>query len=249
MGTNVTPSVLLVEDNEVNQLVAVAMLEKQGYDVDVVGDGHAAIDACADKPYDAVLMDCQMPVMDGYAATAELRRRENGGRRTPIIALTAHAFDGERERCLAAGMDDFVAKPVRAGALAAALERHIDPPALDTSRLYDAVGSHELVAEIVELFLAQARDAHRGDQARDLRERRRRFDARRAHAEGQRGHRRRHRRRRRRRRARARPPRRAGASRRRLGTHARREVRGSEVRGSDPLTYGVRGQTPVPSVA
>jgi two-component system sensor histidine kinase/response regulator len=156
VGTNVTPSVLLVEDNEVNQLVAVAMLEKQGYDVDVVGDGRAAIDACADKPYDAVLMDCQMPVMDGYAATAELRRRENGGRRTPIIALTAHAFDGERERCLAAGMDDFVAKPVRAGALAAALERHIDPPALDTSRLYDAVGSHELVAEIVELFLAQA---------------------------------------------------------------------------------------------
>jgi CheY-like chemotaxis protein len=148
--------VLVVEDNEVNQLVAVAMLEKQGYDVDVVGDGRAALDAVADKPYDAILMDCQMPVMDGYAATAELRRREDGGERLPIIALTAHTFGGERERCLAAGMDDFVAKPVRAEALAAALERHIEPPAIDTTRLLDAVGSKELVAQIVDLFLAQA---------------------------------------------------------------------------------------------
>ena len=146
---------LLVEDNEVNQLVAVAMLEKQGYDVDVVGDGRAALDAVAGKPYDAVLMDCQMPVMDGYAAAAELRRRETGGH-LPIIALTAHTLDGERDRCLAAGMDDFVAKPVRAGALAAALERHIEPPALDTTGLRAAVGSDELVAQIVELFLAQA---------------------------------------------------------------------------------------------
>ena len=150
------PTVLLVEDNEVNQLVAVAMLEKHGYDVDVVGDGRAALDAVADRPYDAVLMDCQMPVMDGYTATAELRRRDHGGDRLPIIALTAHAFDGERERCLAAGMDDFVAKPVRADVLTAALERHIEPPPLDTARLLEAVGSDELVAQIVELFLAQA---------------------------------------------------------------------------------------------
>jgi CheY-like chemotaxis protein len=153
--TNGTPSVLLVEDNEINQLVAVAMLEKQGYAVDVVGDGRAALDAVASKPYDAVLMDCQMPVMDGYAAAAELRRREREGH-LPIIALTAHTRPGERERCLAAGMDDFVAKPVRADALAAALERHIAPPALDTTRLRDAVGSDELVTRIVKLFLAQA---------------------------------------------------------------------------------------------
>jgi CheY-like chemotaxis protein len=155
VGTYGTPSVLLVEDNEVNQAVAVAMLEQQGYAVDVVGDGRAALDAVAGKPYDAVLMDCQLPVMDGYAATAELRRRENGTDHLPIIALTAHTFGGERDRCLAAGMDDFVAKPVRADALAAALERHIEPP-LDTARLLDAVGSEELVAQIVELFLAQA---------------------------------------------------------------------------------------------
>jgi len=153
------PTVLLVEDNEINQAVATAMLQRQGYAVDVVGDGRAALDAVAGKPYDAVLMDCQMPVMDGYTATAELRRRENGGGRVPIIALTAHALDGERERCLAAGMDDFVAKPVRADDLAAALGRHIEPPALDpvaTARLREAVGSEELVAEILELFLAQA---------------------------------------------------------------------------------------------
>jgi two-component system sensor histidine kinase/response regulator len=149
-------TVLLVEDNEVNQLVAVAMLERHGYDVDVVGNGRAALDAVADRPYDAVLMDCQMPVMDGYTATAELRRRENGGDHLPIIALTAHALEGERERCLAAGMDDFVAKPVRADALAAALKRHIEPPPLDTARLREAVGSDELVAQIVDLFLAQA---------------------------------------------------------------------------------------------
>jgi CheY-like chemotaxis protein len=150
------PTVLLVEDNEVNQAVAVALLQRQGYGVDVVADGQAALDAVAGKPYDAVLMDCQMPVMDGYAAATELRRRENGGDRLPIIALTAHTLDNERERCLAAGMDDFVAKPVSADALAAALERHIESPALDIAGLRAAVGSDDLVAEIVDLFLAQA---------------------------------------------------------------------------------------------
>jgi CheY-like chemotaxis protein len=149
------PTVLLVEDNEVNQAVAVAMLERQGYGVDVVTDGQAALDAVAGRPYDAVLMDCQMPVMDGYAAATELRRRESSSDHVPIIALIAHTLDNERDRCLAAGMDDFVAKPVRAAALAAALERHIAPPALDIARLRAAVGNDDLVAEIVELFLAQ----------------------------------------------------------------------------------------------
>jgi CheY-like chemotaxis protein len=153
------PTVLLVEDNEINQAVAVAMLEQQGYRVDVVPHGQAALDAVADASYAAVLMDCQMPVMDGYAAAAELRRREGEDEHLPIIALTAHAFDGERERCLAAGMDDFLAKPVRADELASALQRHVDPPLVDpraADRLRDAVGSEQLVAQIMEMFLVQA---------------------------------------------------------------------------------------------
>jgi CheY-like chemotaxis protein len=105
--------VLVVEDNEVNQMVAVELLQSIGFIADVVPDGVEAVEALTgDHSYDAVLMDIQMPRMDGYAATRAIRAQERPGCRVPIIAMTASALSGERERCLAAGMDDFLAKPV-----------------------------------------------------------------------------------------------------------------------------------------
>ncbi|WP_193605116.1 hybrid sensor histidine kinase/response regulator [Nocardioides dongkuii] len=116
---------LVVEDSELNQIVAVGVLTHLGFTADVVGDGRQALDALERTAYDVVLMDCQMPVLDGYDATRELRRRENGARRLPVIALTAGVVQGERERCLAAGMDDYVAKPFTPDDLGAALSRWV----------------------------------------------------------------------------------------------------------------------------
>ncbi|MGH2849796.1 MAG: ATP-binding protein, partial [Solirubrobacteraceae bacterium] len=122
------PLVLVVEDSPVNRLVAVHVLDRFGYRSHVVNDGREALAALAAHQYDAVLMDCQMPNVDGYEATRELRRREGNGRHTPVIAMTAHAMTGDRERCLAAGMDDYIAKPVRSQALADMLQRWIRDP-------------------------------------------------------------------------------------------------------------------------
>ena len=119
------PVVLVVEDSPVNRVVAIGVLERCGYHAYAVNDGREALEALASRHYDAVLMDCQMPEIDGYEATRELRRREQGQRHTPVIAMTAHAMHGDRERCLEAGMDDYVTKPVRAQALAEALSRWI----------------------------------------------------------------------------------------------------------------------------
>lgn len=117
--------VLLAEDNEVNRDLAVEILELLGCRVDAARNGREAVAAFVGAPYDVVLMDCQMPEMDGFEATRLIRQREaaNGGlTRVPIMALTGHALSGERERCLAAGMDGFLSKPFRIDQLRALLE-------------------------------------------------------------------------------------------------------------------------------
>jgi CheY-like chemotaxis protein/HPt (histidine-containing phosphotransfer) domain-containing protein len=170
--------ILLADDNEVNQRISQALLERQGHQVHVVGNGHDALTALASEPpFDVVLMDVQMPDMDGLQATAALRRREApSGRRVPVIALTAHAMQGDRERCLAAGMDGYVTKPVSGATLARAIaavlgrpsaalsgqeQSHMlgpaetaDAPAvIDTPALLRRLGGHRaLLGQVVRLF-------------------------------------------------------------------------------------------------
>jgi CheY-like chemotaxis protein len=174
----------VVEDNAVNQRVAVKMLERLGYRADVAANGIEAVEALSRIPYAAVLMDVQMPEMDGLEATAEIRRREGAERRTPIIAMTASAMHDDRDRALEAGMDDFVSKPVKPEDLSTVLERWVigaedaeaggaepggvsdgnapDGPAIDRSVLAgleelrdtQEEGEPDALHELIELFLA-----------------------------------------------------------------------------------------------
>jgi CheY-like chemotaxis protein len=189
------PRVLLVEDNAVNQRVAKVMMERRGYRVDVASDGNEAVEATGREAYAAVLMDCHMPRLDGYAATRAIRARAARAARAvlgaapphlPIIAMTADAGAGARERCLAEGMDDYVAKPVTADVLDTVLRRWVPratpaarqpttPPAtprptatrrpsspavnlgmLRQMRTTQGPGEPDIVAEVVALFLQDA---------------------------------------------------------------------------------------------
>jgi signal transduction histidine kinase/ligand-binding sensor domain-containing protein/CheY-like chemotaxis protein len=123
--------VLVVEDQELNREVAEAMLRSIGLDVDAVADGQQALDRLSCTSYDVVLMDVQMPMMDGYSATAELRRRERAGERVPVIALTADTTPAAQEACVAAGMDDYLGKPLRTATLYTVLARWLPPQAQD----------------------------------------------------------------------------------------------------------------------
>ena len=157
---------LLAEDNVINQQLAVRLLEKQGHTVVVANNGRIAVDRLEHdgfRGFDAVLMDVQMPEMDGLEATAEIRRLEKlAGTRVPIIAMTAHAMQGDRERCLAAGMDGYVSKPISLATLMAEIERvalAVAPRqrSFDEAELRERLhGDNELLSELVRLFIGDA---------------------------------------------------------------------------------------------
>ena len=132
--------ILLAEDNVVNQKVACRILEKLGYRVDVAGDGQAAFEAWQSGRYHLILMDCQMPVMDGYETTRKIRDNEAGRKRIPIIALTAHAMKGADNECRAAGMDDYLSKPIDREHLEQSLHRWLHEAAGDSASQEKAAG-------------------------------------------------------------------------------------------------------------
>jgi PAS domain S-box-containing protein len=173
--------ILVAEDNVVNQKVAMRQLGKLGYAAATVANGREALEALETTAYDLIFMDCQMPLMDGYEATAAIRASETDGRRIPIIAMTAHALAGERAKCLAAGMDDYLSKPVKLEELEKVLANWLtvssalteeastlrklekdETPPVDMERLYLAMGEEpEEVQEILDIYLEQMEDSLR----------------------------------------------------------------------------------------
>jgi PAS domain S-box-containing protein len=146
--------ILLAEDNVVNQKVALRQLLKLGYRADAVANGREALEALARIPYDLVLMDCQMPEMDGYEATGEIRRREGSTKHTFIVAMTANALAGDRAKCIAAGMDDYVSKPVSSEEAAAVLGRMFGDPGNGEQRRGTIVASTSAPVDMKQLSSA-----------------------------------------------------------------------------------------------
>jgi CheY-like chemotaxis protein len=168
--------ILIVEDNRINQMVATRIIARMGHTVEIAENGQIAVEMFGAKAWDVVLMDLQMPEMDGFTATGLIRQMETQRHvRTPILAVTAHAMQGDRERCLAAGMDGFVSKPLTAKELAAAIRRLVPDAPDETSPVANRApdeaisaawdvettlsrleGDRELLAEIVGIFLREA---------------------------------------------------------------------------------------------
>jgi CheY-like chemotaxis protein len=140
--------ILLAEDNPTNRTLAMHQLARIGFEADVVENGEQALAALAQHDYALVLMDCQMPVMDGFEATRRIREREREtGRHVSIIAMTANAMEGDRERCLEAGMDDYLSKPVRSETLAGMLRRHLPAQQENAAQVLDEAHLSELFGE------------------------------------------------------------------------------------------------------
>jgi CheY-like chemotaxis protein/HPt (histidine-containing phosphotransfer) domain-containing protein len=166
--------VLVAEDNPVNQLVVLEQLASLGFEATAVSNGLEALAALEEKPYDLVLMDCQMPELDGYETTLRMRRREGERWRVPVIALTAHAMQGDREKCLVAGMNDYISKPFRVETLRQIIQRWlapgatasadtpapeappaaaaVDPEALERIRALGRAAGRDLLRQLVETF-------------------------------------------------------------------------------------------------
>ncbi len=169
--------ILLAEDNLMNQTLAIGILSRHGHQLTIANNGCEAIDAYQDEHFDVILMDVQMPVMDGFGATAEIRKLErSNGRRTPIVAMTAHAMQGDRERCIEGGMDEYMSKPIRAKQLLQILDSlqspqssvsttAIEPPAetaqsdamIDWNSAMDSVeGDRKLFKSLIEVFRSES---------------------------------------------------------------------------------------------
>ncbi len=164
--------ILLAEDNAVNQRLAIGLLVKHGHTIVVAGNGRQTINAWEREPFDLILMDVQMPELDGFETTAAIRAREAPGNRIPIIAMTAHAMKGDRERCLAAGMDGYVAKPIQTRELFEAIQglnvvnpAPVDPPTrsitaepFDFAKALVAVeGDQALLSDLAGIFMDESR--------------------------------------------------------------------------------------------